>query len=113
MRGLAYSPDGCMLTVAQSDAAVFVYRLGITWGEPKAICNRFAAVTPVTCLVWPASHAAEPIFGCADGQVGHTVTYRAQARCRLVDCLPPASATPLLDICRCIAFQPSCKPGMQ
>lgn len=71
MRGLAYSPDGCLLAVAQSDAAVFVYRLGATWGEPKAICNRFAAVTPATCLVWPASHAAGPMFGCADGQVGH------------------------------------------
>ena len=70
VRGLAYSPDGCLLAVAQSDAAVFVYRLGTTWGEPKAICNRFAAGTPVTCLVWPGSHAAGPVFGCADGQVG-------------------------------------------
>ena len=70
MRGLAYSPDGCLLAVAQSDAAVFLYRLGTTWGEPKAICNRFAAVAPATCLVWPASHAAGPVFGCADGQVG-------------------------------------------
>ena len=70
MRGLAYSPDGCLLAVAQSDASVFVYRLGAAWGEPKTICNRFAALAPVTCLVWPTGHVTGPVFGCADGQVG-------------------------------------------
>ncbi|KAK9818841.1 hypothetical protein WJX81_002834, partial [Elliptochloris bilobata] len=69
VRGLAYSPDGCLLAVAQSDASVFVYSLGAAWGDPKAICNHFAAGAAVTCLAWPAGSTAEPAFGCADGQV--------------------------------------------
>ena len=91
MRGLAYSPDSCLLAVAQSDAAVFVYRLGTTWGEPKAICNRFAAVALAMCLVWPASHAAGPVFGCADGQVGLEDMELTEGRCRLASHIPPAS----------------------
>lgn len=69
VRGLAYSPDSCLLAVAQSDAAVFVYRLGTAWGDPKAICNRFVAGAPATCLTWPSGRLCGPVFGSTDGQV--------------------------------------------
>jgi len=28
--------------VAQSDNIVFIYKLGVEWGEKKSICNKFA-----------------------------------------------------------------------
>lgn len=33
VRGLCFSPDSTRLAVAQSDGIVFVYKLGLEWGE--------------------------------------------------------------------------------
>ncbi len=33
VRGLSFSPDSTRLAVAQSDCIVFVYKLGLEWGE--------------------------------------------------------------------------------
>ena len=78
---LAYAPDGARLAVAQSDAIVFVYKLGACWGDKKSICNKFPAAAPVTSVAWlagappPADDGAVPpapgdlVFGCADGSV--------------------------------------------
>lgn len=46
-----------MLAVAQTDDVVFVYRLGVTWGDKKTICNKFwqqnpQAYTNGTDKVW-------------------------------------------------------------
>jgi intraflagellar transport protein 172 len=68
--GIAYSPDSTKLAVAQSDGAVFVYKLGAEWGEKKSICNKFLiSNTEVTCLVWPKEQANNIIFGTMDGKV--------------------------------------------
>lgn len=35
VRGLCFSPDSTRLAVAQSDCIVFVYKLGLEWGEVR------------------------------------------------------------------------------
>ncbi|KAL7748888.1 hypothetical protein RI367_005801 [Sorochytrium milnesiophthora] len=95
---LAFSPDSTKLAVAQSDGAVFVYKLGLEWGEKKSICNKFinsssassssgsqsslptsaaaasaAAASSdqaeVTTLIWPKEQPNVLIYGMADGRV--------------------------------------------
>lgn len=66
---MAFSPDSTKLAVAQSDGIVFVYKLGLKWGEKKSICNKFPLSSPVTCLVWPTNRQNDVVFGLADGKV--------------------------------------------
>jgi intraflagellar transport protein 172 len=66
---MAFSPDSTKLAVAQTDGIVFVYKLGLKWGEKKSICNKFPLSSPVTCLVWPPNRQNEVAFGLADGKV--------------------------------------------
>ena len=42
---MAFSPDSSRLAIAQSDNIVFVYKLGLEWGDKKSICNKFLQVT--------------------------------------------------------------------
>lgn len=70
--GMAFSPDSSLLAVAQSDSIVFVYRLGLEWGEKKAIRNKLSQTSPVTCVAWPntSSQGVELIaFATLDGSV--------------------------------------------
>ncbi|KAH9246952.1 hypothetical protein BASA81_015465 [Batrachochytrium salamandrivorans] len=67
--GLAFSPDSTKLAVAQSDCAVFVYKLGLDWGEKKSICNKFIQSSEITCLTWPREQHNALVFGLADGKV--------------------------------------------
>ena len=66
---MAYSPDSSKLAIAQSDNIVFVYKLGVEWGERKSICNKFLQQSPITCLVWPLDRPNEVVFGLAEGRV--------------------------------------------
>lgn len=66
---MAFSPDSTKLAVAQSDGIVFVYKLGLKWGDKKSICNKFPQNSSVTCLVWPNARQNEVVFGLADGKV--------------------------------------------
>lgn len=52
IKSLAFGPDSTKLAVAQSDSIVFVYKLGDNWGDKKAICNKFAQTSSVTCAAW-------------------------------------------------------------
>jgi intraflagellar transport protein 172 len=52
---MAFSPDSTKLAIAQSDNIVFVYKLGLDWGDKKSICNKFAQSSPITCLIWPVA----------------------------------------------------------
>lgn len=45
VRALCFSPDSTRLAVAQSDNIVFVYKLGLEWGEVRD-------ATPFGCLAW-------------------------------------------------------------
>ncbi len=67
--GLAFSPDSGKLAVAQSDNIVFVYKLGLEWGDKKSICNKFVQASPVTCVCWPSDRPNEVVFGLAEGKV--------------------------------------------
>ena len=69
VRSLAFSPDSTKLAVAQSDNIVFIYKLGLEWGDKKSICNKFPQSNPVTCLAWPRSHPNKVVFGMSDGKV--------------------------------------------
>eukprot|EP01065_Artemidia_motanka_P041067 TRINITY_DN5263_c0_g4_i1.p1 TRINITY_DN5263_c0_g4~~TRINITY_DN5263_c0_g4_i1.p1 ORF type:complete len:1760 (+),score=631.40 TRINITY_DN5263_c0_g4_i1:78-5357(+) len=68
VRGMAFSPDSAKLAIAQSDNIVFVYKLGIEWGEKKSICNKFLQQAPVTCCCWPHGRGNELlVFGVSGG----------------------------------------------
>eukprot|EP01063_Lacrimia_lanifica_P008046 TRINITY_DN1519_c0_g1_i1.p1 TRINITY_DN1519_c0_g1~~TRINITY_DN1519_c0_g1_i1.p1 ORF type:complete len:1768 (+),score=790.58 TRINITY_DN1519_c0_g1_i1:95-5398(+) len=70
VRGMVFSPDSAKLAIAQSDNVVFVYKLGLDWGEKKSICNKFVQNCAVTCVCWPHVRGNELlVFGVADGKV--------------------------------------------
>ena len=69
IRGLEFSPDSQKIAVAQSDNIVFIYKVGLDWGEKKAICNKFPVSASVTSMTWPKDHPNELVFGLADGKI--------------------------------------------
>lgn len=73
MCGLAFSPDSTKLAVAQSDCVVYVYKLGLDWGEKKSICNKFIQTCDITCLTWPREQHNAIVFGLSDGKVGFCI----------------------------------------
>lgn len=72
VRSMAFSPDSTKLALAQSDNIVFVYRLGLDWGEKKSICNKFQQSASVTAMVWPSGRDQELVFATSDGKVNTT-----------------------------------------
>jgi intraflagellar transport protein 172 len=66
---MAFSPDNQKLAIAQSDNIVFIYKLGLEWGEKKSICNKFAQNSAVTCMVWPYERHGDLIIGLAEGKI--------------------------------------------
>lgn len=74
VRNMAFSPDSTKLALAQSDNIVFVYRLGLEWGEKKSICNKFQQSASINAMVWPNGRDQELIFATADGKVLTTNT---------------------------------------
>ncbi len=66
---MAFSPQSDRLAIAQSDNMVFVYKIGLDWGEKKSICNKFQHSSSVTCLVWPSKRPNEVVYGLAEGKV--------------------------------------------
>ena len=64
---------------------VFVYRLGINWGDKKGICAKFSCTSPVTSLIWPLSLSDESLyFGAFDGQVSFLAWLpNSQDACRM------------------------------
>ena len=69
VKAMAFSPDSSKLAIAQSDNIVFVYKLGIEWGEKKSICNKFLQATSVASVCWPHKQLHELVFGLAEGKV--------------------------------------------
>tara|TARA_B100000405_G_scaffold165324_1_gene115537 strand:+ start:257 stop:598 length:342 start_codon:yes stop_codon:yes gene_type:complete len=59
VRAMHFSPDSSKLAIAQSDNIVFVYKLGLEWGDKKSICNKFLQASPITGLTWPSSRPNE------------------------------------------------------
>nr|CCC93338.1 unnamed protein product [Trypanosoma congolense IL3000] len=83
VEGMVFSPDSAKIAIGQSDGIVAIYRIGIEWGEKKAICSKFPQNSPVTCLCWPeTSQGVElVVFGTLDGKVkvGILKTNKSQA----------------------------------
>lgn len=61
VRAICFSPDSTKIAVAQSDNIVFVYRVGLDWGDKKSICNKFLHNVPVTSLTWPITRPNENV----------------------------------------------------
>ncbi|XP_024359090.2 intraflagellar transport protein 172 isoform X4 [Physcomitrium patens] len=76
---MVFSPDSTKLAVGQSDDIIFVYKLGVEWGDKKSICNKFQQTSQVVSIVWPNQHQNELVFGLMDGKVkaGQLRTNRA------------------------------------
>ncbi|KAJ3152666.1 hypothetical protein HDU86_005539 [Geranomyces michiganensis] len=93
--GLAFSPDSTKLAVAQSDNAVFVYRLGLEWGEKKSIVNKFIQAAEITCLTWPREQASALVFGMIDGKVriGNLKTNKAATLYQTESCVVAAASS--------------------
>ena len=62
VRAMHFSPDSTKLAIAQSDNIVFVYKLGLEWGDKKSICNKFLQASPITGLTWPSSRPNELVY---------------------------------------------------
>lgn len=70
IRSLVWSADSTILAVAQSDGAIFGFRLGAVGSqEKKAICSRIVTGSPPTCLTWLPGLQDGLAFGCVDGRV--------------------------------------------
>lgn len=69
VRAIEFSPDSTRLAVAQSDNIVFVYKLGLAWGDKKTICNKIPQNSPITAMCWPHQRFNHVVFGLADGKV--------------------------------------------
>jgi intraflagellar transport protein 172 len=69
VRQMAFSPQSDKLAIAQSDNMVFVYKIGLDWGEKKSICNKFQHSSSISCLVWPSKRTNEIVYGLAEGKV--------------------------------------------
>ncbi|KAI9096123.1 hypothetical protein DFS34DRAFT_154359 [Phlyctochytrium arcticum] len=93
--GLAFSPDSSKLAVAQSDNAVFVYKLGLEWGEKKSIVNKFIQTAEITCLTWPKEQSNALVFGMADGKVriGNLKTNKAATLYQTDSCVISAASS--------------------
>mmetsp|Transcript_10682 Transcript_10682/g.13871 ORF Transcript_10682/g.13871 Transcript_10682/m.13871 type:complete len:1746 (-) Transcript_10682:405-5642(-) len=69
VRAMQFSPDSTKLAIAQSDNIVFIYKIGLEWGDKKSICNKFHQSSPITTLVWPCGRPNEVVYGLAEGKV--------------------------------------------
>lgn len=56
---MSFSPDSTRLAVAQSDNIVFVYKIGVEWGDKKSISNKFLHTCSITSLTWPSRRPNE------------------------------------------------------
>ncbi|BBM98035.1 intraflagellar transport protein 172 [Marchantia polymorpha subsp. ruderalis] len=66
---MVFSPDSTRLAIAQSDEIIYVYKLGLEWGDKKTICNKLQQMVSITSILWPCVHQHEIWFGLTDGKV--------------------------------------------
>lgn len=68
---------------------VYVYKLGLEWGEKKSICNKFIYHIPLVNLIWPSSQPNLLVYAAADGKLflGYLKTNKPQ---QLADLTHPA-----------------------
>ncbi|XP_024531630.1 intraflagellar transport protein 172 [Selaginella moellendorffii] len=66
---MVFSSDSTKLAIGQSDEIVFIYKLGLDWGEKKSICNKFQEASSVVSIIWPLSRQQEIFYGLTEGKV--------------------------------------------
>ncbi|TPX36361.1 hypothetical protein SmJEL517_g01621 [Synchytrium microbalum] len=93
---MAFSPDSTRLAVAQSDCVVFVYKLGVEWGEKKSICNKLIQTAEITALTWPLGQPNTLVFGSSDGKVrvGNLKVNKAATLYQTESCVVSAASSP-------------------
>ncbi|KAH7315180.1 hypothetical protein KP509_21G038100 [Ceratopteris richardii] len=103
--GMVFSPDSTKLAVAQSDDIIFIYKLGLDWGEKKSICNKFQQTIPINNVIWPHSSQMEILFGLSDGKVkaGQLRTNRTITLHTHGGCSPVISLACSPEGCTCLA----------
>lgn len=69
IRAINFSSDSEMISVAQSDNVIFVFKFKSGGWKVKSICNRFVASSSVTCQTWPFERLNEIYYGLADGKI--------------------------------------------
>lgn len=70
VKALAFSPDSTRLAVAQSEGTIFVYKVGLEWGDRRSINVKFKQQS--TCMCWPPMTATgldAIVFGNEEGEV--------------------------------------------
>ena len=67
VKEIAFSPDSTKFTVCQKDCIIFIYNIGINWGNKKVICNKFEQNFPVTAMIQPNKKTSELFFDEAEG----------------------------------------------
>ncbi|TPX43982.1 hypothetical protein SeMB42_g04483 [Synchytrium endobioticum] len=93
---IVFSPDSGRLAVAQSDCVVFVYKLGLEWGEKKSICNKLIQSCEITALTWPLGQPNTLVFGTCDGKVrvGNLKVNKAATLYQTETCVVSAASSP-------------------
>ena len=66
---ILFNPESTKLAVAQSDNIIFIYKLGLNWGEEKSISNKFKLEAKPNCMIWSKTNTNEIIFGSSDGKI--------------------------------------------
>lgn len=97
---MAFSPQSDKLAIAQTDNMVFVYKIGLEWGEKKSICNKFQHSTSISALVWPYKRMNDIVYGLAEGavRIAHmksnkpTTLYQTESYVTAISCHPMGNA---------------------
>ncbi len=85
IKDICFSPCSTKLAIAQSDNIIFVYNLGLKWGDKKTICNKFEQEAQVSCMIWPNSK--QDIFvGLINGKIKVCYSNKTQTSATLYAC---------------------------
>ena len=70
---ILFDPESIRLAVAQTDKIIFIYTLGLIWGDEKKITNKFEQVISPTCMIWSKMNIKEIYFGLSNGEIKLTI----------------------------------------
>ena len=68
IKQILFNPSSDKLAVSQSDDIVYIYYMGLNWGEPKNIINKYEIIGN-NCMIWSNTNPKEIIFGSSNGKI--------------------------------------------
>ena len=68
IKQILFNSSGDNLAVSQSDDIIYIYHLGLNWGEPKTIINKYEIIEN-NCMIWSKTNPKEIIFGTSNGKI--------------------------------------------